>query len=239
MRARRLRDVTVVAGLALAPWCWVVANTAYMFSIRDGGSDEDGAGTIELMAAHPSLTRTAVVAVVIGGILVVPAVLGFYRLAGDRLAVVTGGGLMAAGYICYGGIGASGFLQLAMAEHGGPASDFAAAIDASMTDPWSMWTFLLFVLGNLVGTLVLAIGLWRSHVAPTWVPVAILCWPLLHVFGLAFMPNEVPQVVGAILQACAFGACALLVHRDGRDGGPGRSVATPRWQDSALSESAS
>ena len=229
MSARRLRDLAVVVGLVLAPWCWAVANTAYMLAIRDGGSDEDGAASLALAAAHPGLMRAAAVAVILGGILVVPAVAGFYRLAGDRLPVVIGGGLMAAGYICYGGVGPSIFLQVAMAEHGGPVADFAAAIDAGMADPWGMWPFLLFILGNLVGTLVLAIGLWRARVAPTWVPVALMCWPVLHVFGLALMHNEVPQVVGAILQAGGFAACARLVHRASRDErrGPSGQVAAP------------
>ncbi|GAA1626760.1 hypothetical protein [Georgenia ruanii] len=223
VRARRLRDLVVVVGLVLAPWCWVVANTAYMVAIRDGGSDEDGAASLALAAEYPGLMRVAAVAVILGGILVVPAVAGFYRLAGDRLAVVIGGGLMAAGYICYGGVGPTTLLQIAMAEHGGPVADFAAAIDAGMADPWGMWPFLLFVLGNLGGTLVLAIGLWRGRVAPTWVPVALMCWPLLHVLGLIFMRNEVPQVVGAIIQAAGFAACARLVHRAGRDARPGPS----------------
>jgi hypothetical protein len=211
MKALRLRKASVIVGLALVPWCWVVANTAYMLAIRDGGSDQDGASTIALMAAHPGLTRMSLTAALIGGILIVPAVLGFFRLAGDRLAVVIGGGLMVAGYVCYAGVAATGLLQLAMAEHGGPVADFAAAIDASMADPWGMWTFLLFILGNLGGTTTLAIGLWRAHVTPTWVPIGLLCWPALHVFGLIAMPNEVPQVVGAVIQACAFVACARYV----------------------------
>ena len=211
-----MRDLAVVVGLVLAPWCWVVANTCYLLAIRHGGSDEDGAGTLALAAAHPGLLRAAYVAVMVGGILVVPAVLGFWRLAGDRLAVVIGGGLMAIGYICYAGVGAQGLLQLAMAGQGGPVEGFAKAIDAANADPAAVWAFLLFVAGNLVGTLVLAIGLWRAHVAPVWVPLALISWPVLHVGGLALLGNEVPQVVGAVLQATAFAMYAVLVLRRGR-----------------------
>ncbi len=211
MKADRLRTAAVVVGLALAPWCWVVANTAYMVAIRDGGSDLDGASSLALMAAHPDLTRTATLAVLVGGLLVVPAVLGFYRLAGDRLSVVIGGGLMAAGYVCYAIVTGSNFVLVAMAEHGGPTAEFAAVIDASMADAWGVWLFLLFVAGNLIGTAVLAVSLWRAHVTPTWVPIGLLAWPVLHVLGLILFANEVPQVIGAVIQACAFGACARLV----------------------------
>lgn len=215
MRALQLRTLAVVVGLALAPWTWVVANTAYMLAIRDGGDDSDGASGLALMAAHPTLGHVSVLAVMVGGILVVPAVLGFYRIAGDRAGVVVGGGLMVAGYICYAGIGASSALQQTMADYGGPVDDFAAVIDASYADPWTLWTFLLFVLGNLVGTLLLAGGLWRSRTTPRWVPVAIAAWPVLHVVGLVALPNEVPQVVGAVLQALGFGRCALVLARGG------------------------
>lgn len=75
------------------------------------------------------------------------------------------------------------------------------------------WAFLLFVLGNLVGTLVLAIGLLRSGSAPRWAALAIASWPPLHVLGLALLPNEGPQVVGATLQALGFAGCAVALWR--------------------------
>ena len=46
-----------------------------------------------------------------------------------------------------------------------------------------------------------------------WAAVGILLWPVLHVVGLAFFGNEVPQVVGAVTQAIGFGACALVLFR--------------------------
>jgi hypothetical protein len=89
----------------------------------------------------------------------------------------------------------------------------AAVLDAASGDPGGTWAFLLFILGNLVGTLVLGIGLWRSGTAPRWAALAIASWPPLHVIGLALLPNEVPQVVGAVLQAAGFAGCALALRR--------------------------
>ena len=80
--------------------------------------------------------------------------------------------------------------------------------------------FGLFVLGNLVGTLVLAIGLLRSRAAPSWAAIGIGLWPVLHVIGLIFFGNEVPQVVGAVLQAVGFAGCAVTLA--------GRSLRLPR-----------
>ena len=38
-------------------------------------------------------------------------------------------------------------------------------------------------------------------------------WPVLHVVGLVFFGNEVPQVIGAVLQAIGFAGCAAVLLR--------------------------
>jgi hypothetical protein len=199
--------------MVAAPWTWLVTNTAYMLAIRDGGTDETGADSIALAAAHPTLLRVATVAVMLGGILVVPAVLGTFRLAPRSTLVTVGGSLMVAGYVCYAAIVASGFTTFAMAERGGPLADYAAVLDAAMADPWGVWAFLLFVAGNLGGTLLLAAGLWRSRAVPAVAAALLASWPVLHVIGLVSFGNEVPQVVGAALQAAGFALCALTLRR--------------------------
>ncbi|HSF97097.1 MAG TPA: hypothetical protein VLA55_00280 [Ornithinibacter sp.] len=208
-----LRRVGVVAGMVLAPWCWAVANTAYMLAIRDGGSDIDGAGALALSAEEPTAMRVAILAVMFGGILVVPAVLGVFRLAPTSRLVTVGGSLMVAGYICYAGVAASGFTTLAMAEVVGPTAQLADVIDTAQADPWFVWAFIVFVLGNLVGTLLLVAGLLRTRAVPRWAALAIATWPVLHVIGLTAFHNEVPQVIGALAQAAGFAGCALALRR--------------------------
>ena len=149
----------------------------------------------------------------IGWLLIVPAVLGALRLAPESWAAMGGGSLMIAGYICYFGVLASNFLVIAMAQRGGPLADYAAVIDASQAHPSTTWVFLLFVLGNLGGTLVFALGLIRSRAVPVWAAVSIMLWPPLHVIGLAVFGNEVPQVIGAVLQALGFAGAALGLLR--------------------------
>lgn len=217
-RSSSLRRWGCVLGMLIAPWGFAITNLCYALAIRHGGSEDTGADTLALFGAHPTLVRLGVTAGMIGCILLVPAVLGLFRLApsgqvrGGR-AVTVGGSLMIAGYICYFAVLQSSFVVLAMAELGGDQSAYAAALDASQADPWPLWVFLLFVLGNLVGTLVLAIGLLLSRSVPAWAAVGIGLWPPLHVIGLVFFGNEVPQVIGAVLQAVGFAGCAITLHR--------------------------
>ena len=104
-------------------------------------------------------------------------------------------------------------------DHGAPSGEFAAVIDASQrSDPTFAWIFPIFILGNMVGTLLLGLALVRSRAVPTWAAAGLLIWPVLHVLGLFVLGNEWPEVLGAALQMVGFGAVSvrLLGARGGR-----------------------
>lgn len=215
-RLDRARPVLTAAAMVVAPWGFVVANAAYAWVQHQGGSDATGAQALDTYAAHPVLIRIAVTAVLVGGVLVVPAVLSLMQLARRSWSVFVGGSLMVVGYVCYFGVGATTVLEVAMADSGGPHDVLAAVIDAGESQRWSSWIFLLFVIGNLLGTLVLAVGLLRSRAVPRWAAVGILAWPVLHVTGLV-AGSELFEVVGALAQAAGFaGAAATLLRNRSR-----------------------
>jgi hypothetical protein len=214
-----VRRVGSALALVLAPLGFFVANGAYAWAIHSGGSDETGADALALSAAHPLLLRVVLVAGMVGCLLLVPAVLGAFRLAPTSRLVFAGGSLMIAGYVCYFGVLPTSFSTIAMAERGGPIADYAAVIDASQADPFAGWIFPLFIVGNLLGTALFAMGLLVTKAVPAWAALGILMWPVLHVVGLIFFGNEVPQVIGAVLQAIGFAGCAAVLLR--------RSIPTP------------
>ena len=148
----------------------------------------------------------------LGSLLIVPAVLAAMRLARRSWPAFIGGSLMVGGYICYFGVLLSNQMIIAMAEHGGPIGDYAAVIDSSQSDGSTVWVFGLFVVGNLLGTLLLAIGLLRTRAVPVWAALMIMVWPPLHVIGL-IVGNELWEVTGAVLQALGFAATAMVVLR--------------------------
>ena len=67
-------------------------------------------------------------------------------------------------------------------------------------------------MGNLLGTLLFAIGLLRSRTVPVWPPILIMLWPPLHISGL-IIGGEVVEVLGAVLQAIGFAGVAAVVLR--------------------------
>ncbi len=190
----------------------MLANSAYMLAIRDGGNEDTSLATLALYAAHPELVRLAVVSGLVACLLIIPAVLGLFRLVPSNRLVRVGGSMMIAGYVCYFAVLQGSLTTLAMALQGEPHR-FAEALDAAQGEVAGIAVFVLFALGNIVGTLLLAIGLLRSRAVPPWAAFGILLWPVLHVVGLVFFPNEVPQVIGAVTQALGFGGCALLLLR--------------------------
>ena len=198
--------------LFLAPWGFVIANASYAWMIRNGGSDETGAEALALAAAGPGILRLGIVAGMIGCLLIIPAVVSAVGLARRSRLAFVGGSLMIAGYVCYFGVLLSNMIIIAMAERGGPLVDYAAVIDASQSDVSTTWVFPIFILGNLLGTLIFAIGLLRSRAVPIWAAILIMLWPPLHVAGL-FVGGEVLEVVGAVLQAIGFAGVAAAVLR--------------------------
>jgi len=215
---QRLRRVGGALALVLAPWGFVITNATYAWMIRNGGSDETGADALSLAAAGPDLLRLGIVAGMIACLLIIPAVLTALRLARQSRLAFVGGSLMIAGYVCYFGVLLSNMIILAMAERGGPIADYAAVIDASQADLSTVWVFPIFIVGNLLGTVLFAIGLLRSRMVPVWAAILIMVWPPLHVAGL-FLGGEVLEVLGAVLQAIGFAGVAAAVLRPIQPGG--------------------
>jgi hypothetical protein len=211
----RLRRLSGALALILAPWGFVITNASYAWTIRNGGSDSTGAEALALAATSPDVFRLAVVAGMIGCLLIIPAVLTALNLASRSRLAFVGGSLMIAGYVCYFGVLLSNMIIIAMAERGGPLADYAAVIDASQIDLSTVWVFPIFVIGNLIGTLLFAIGLLRSRTVPVWAAILIMLWPPLHVVGL-IVGGEVLEVIGALLQAIGFAGVAAVVLRRSR-----------------------
>ena len=199
--------------MVLAPWGFVVGDAGYAWIQLQGGSDATGAQALAMVGAHPVLSRVVITAVLLGCLLVVPAVVGVVGLVRGSWAVFLGGTLVVAGYVCYFGVILTNVLYVAMAESPGSQADFAALIDASESQGWTAWVFLVFVLGNLLGTAVLAVGLLRSARVPRWSGLALLAWPVAHVTGLV-VGSELFEVAGALAQAAGFAGLARVVARE-------------------------
>jgi len=208
-----LRRFGLAAGTLLAPWFLLACNIGWAMAQADGASDETGADSLAAATTHPVLLHNVILFGMIGALLMIPAALGAARVAARaaRLSFLAGT-LVAAGYACYLAILLSDLTTLAMVRVGGPAADFAQVLDVRQEYAAGTAVFLLFVLGNIVGTFLLGLALWRSGAVARWAAAAIMAWPLLHIAGLV-AGVEWFEVAGAIVQGAGFAVVGLRLLR--------------------------
>ncbi len=139
------------------------------------------------------------VAVLAIGALVIPRkpVLGSIGVA---LAVVGG-----FGHSVYGGVIMT---QLEMAKDSAQRDVHADLLTALESSPLVVF-MAMGLLGTVLGLLLLAIGLWRSHSVPAWIPGALVLFLLTEFVGTAL--TDWAAYASSLLYVTAFTGLALAV----------------------------
>ncbi|GAA1576908.1 hypothetical protein GCM10009789_33080 [Kribbella sancticallisti] len=75
----------------------------------------------------------------------------------------------------------------------------------------------VYVLGHVVGTILLGVAMWRARVVAKWAAVAVIVSQPIHFVSAVIVPNHTLDLFGWGLQAAGFAAVswALLRLRDG------------------------
>ena len=161
-------------------------------------------------------------------LLVAPAVLYAGSLAGARvskLAAAAAGLIFAswlgAGYL----LGTDILLYLAATAPDQTAA--AALVDGYLSYPLVQGVVLAYLMGHVVGFLLLGVALWRVRAVPRWTASAVAGWPFLEVAGEAG-GVRVLAAAGFAMLAVGFGACAIAVARQSsaRPNGAGAGLST-------------
>ncbi|UVJ39037.1 hypothetical protein [Arthrobacter sp. CJ23] len=202
--------------LPVAFVCQLVCNALYAGASTSTGLSSTGgaAGGLELAAAAPDTMLAAVMFALVGSLLAVlglPAALRLLRPARPRLALWAVA-LMVTGYISYFGISFANLDWIALATNG---VDAAAALDASPAGTWGQPFYLLFAIGNLVGTLLLGLAVilaGRAVGVRWWAGALIICWTIGHVINI-IVGNEWFAVAGGALEIVGLTFVAAAVWR--------------------------
>ena len=70
----------------------------------------------------------------------------------------------------------------------------------------------MFLVGHVLGLLLLGMALWRAGSVPRWAAVCLAVSPFLEITGGATNVRALPVVAYLLLMA-AFGACAVAILR--------------------------
>jgi hypothetical protein len=211
-RTATTRRFGLAVAMLLAPWFIVVAELCHALMTLHGGDDLEPSDDLALAGQHLALDRWANLAALLGALLLVPAVIGTMRLVRVRAARVglAGGVLTAAGYICYFAMVFQGFTTDAMARVGGSTRHDVQVLQAVLDEPLTLWVYLLFVLGNVVGTFLLGLALVRARTAGRLAGFGLIAWSVFHLFAFPFS-----EVIGATAQAIGFALAATALLRPG------------------------
>jgi hypothetical protein len=214
-RTERTRRLSQGLALMLAPWAFVVANAGDVVTTEHGLDDTNARGALLIAAAHPVADKWFTFAAMIGCLLLVPAVLGAMGLVRVKAAWLglAGGGLMITGYICYFAMLFQGYATIALAQHAGASPDSVAVQDLMMNQGFFVVVALTFVVGNLIGTFLLGLALFRARVVPRWAAALVLVWPVAHLVG-----GPWGEVLGAAVEGVGLFVVGLFVMQVlGRD----------------------
>lgn len=107
-----------------------------------------------------------------------------------------------------------GFLVEALAAYAAeqPNLDLGGAVEASQSAA-ALPFFLLFVVGNIVGTALLALAVILSRGLPRWAGALILGWPVGHVLNVFGGLGEWFAVGGGALEIAGLSVLAVIALR--------------------------
>ena len=119
--------------------------------------------------------------------------------AGGTLSVVG-----AFGHTVFGGMS---MVYLAMAGDAGQRATYGALIARLENSPVMIFS-VLGLLGLVLGTALLAVGLWRTRVLPRWVPALLGAWIVVEFVGSSISTYAAPLSATLFVIAC----CTLALH---------------------------
>lgn len=139
-------------------------------------------------------------------------VLGFAHLVRDRSPLLStlGGSLAVIGGFGHAVFGGIAMVTLAMATDQANHTIHAGVLETVESGPAVVF-MAMGLLGTVLGILLLAIGLFRSHVGPAWVPYALGAFLVIEFVGSAL--TEWASSVSALLYIASMGAVAVTVWR--------------------------
>jgi hypothetical protein len=174
---------------------------------------DDGHTTARLVAAHPSTQNAVVWLGFVACLTLVPGVVFAGRIVGraaPRLTAVATV-LLVLGYLSMAWLAVGDAYLLFGVRHHLPADVLASMYEN--VHPAAAVAAGLFVLGHVLGTILLAIAMLRGRVVPTWAAVATLVAQPIHFVAAVIVPSHPLDLCGWGLNAVGFAALSVAILR--------------------------
>ena len=194
------------ACLVLAP-LFLLASSAFSPAIKSDEGDQ-----LAVIAGHPDRFYLFSMLGLVSAVLLVPALLGLMRMLRERAPGwgYVGGGLMMLGNLLSVGDWMSNFVQWQMAVPDADRVQMTALLTRLDETAGSALPLQLSGFAFLVGTAVLAIGLYRVRAVPSWTAPGLVVGIVLNLAG--FVLGSVPLLIlGAAVLFVAMGWIGRIV----------------------------
>lgn len=209
-------------------FCLVAAPAVIVatFVVAPFGNDETGKEIVSAVAANQWAYTIVPVALTIGILLLIPAVMTAIGLAARRAPYLAyiGGGMAIAGYVALPSTFAGPQAALALSAAGVSPDQAAAVIDKLLSGSVVLNLLsVVFVAGHILGTTVLGVALIRARVVAIWAGALFVVSQPIHL--VAHIVESKPlDLVAFSLLALGLWAVAARVWRTSPS--PARNLAT-------------
>lgn len=102
---------------------------------------------------------------------------------------------------------------LAATRSGLDTATTARILDEMAAHPTAIIAVALFVLGHIVGTMLLGIALWKGRMVPVWAALALIVSQPLHLVFAVGLPNGLLDAAAWTLTAVGFAAAGVAFVR--------------------------
>jgi hypothetical protein len=216
---------TRLAGLSLiaAPALLLLANAI------DPSASDKAAARLPEISANPGRYVAAGYLMVVAAWAFVPGLIGLWRLfQGPRVTVgQVGTGLLLIGMITTIAFFGFGVYEYEAATSGLDPAQMARLADNAEASAVAIPLLVVFLVGVVVGSLIVAWSLWRYRIAPVWSPVAIVVGTILN-----FLADSAALSATAFaFQLVGFGWIGLRLLR-------GTGATADAWRASSTTSSA-
>ena len=136
----------------------------------------DTAGTLANISEHSGRFLVANFLFLVAFALMVPAVLGIMHLLRNHVVALghIGGGLFLLGSFLHAAVIGYALVQLPIAASGGDKGRIVALTEGTYASTAFLLLLAMMLIPSVLGSLILAIAVWRARVAPLWVAVVIV-----------------------------------------------------------------
>jgi hypothetical protein len=181
MTSDRLHRTALSISLVLAPVTGLVAAVAQP-ALRATRSAE-----IPAIAAHPDRFYVYALAMLVSSLLLVPAFFGVLALLRERAPRWTfvAGAVAQTGLLIAIGDAAGELLYWQMGAPGADRGQMVALADRYENAAGSSVIYSIGGLAVVVGSLLIAVGLWRARALPRWAAVALAAGAVVQMVGFA------------------------------------------------------